>query len=245
MTTPKPTPTRPATATYTVSRGDTAWAIARRYKVTLGALEDLNGIRLDHLQVGQEITVPAADKVPAPAPVLDTPPMPAKLDIKAGKVAIKGLRFLKRSKTIGLTVHASASKPSQNWTAADVDRMHRAQGWLCIGYHYVICRDGVIESGRPHDTVGSHCRDGQRNDTHLSVCLIGGISENPLKHRPGWPWNGSDSETNFTPAQMASLRVFIDHFGLPVEGHRDVPGVKKACPSFSVKHWDKTGELIN
>lgn len=29
----------------------------------------------------------------------------------------------------------------------------------------------------------------------------------------------------------------------PLEGHRDVPGVKKACPSFNVAKWAKTGTV--
>ena len=129
--------------------------------------------------------------------------------------------------------------------------MHRLQGWLCIGYHAVIRRDGTVELGRPWDAVGSHCRDGGRNDTNVGICLIGGVSENPQKHRPGWPWNGSDSECNFTAEQMEALRLLIELVKrryskiTKIEGHREVPGVKKACPSFDVQHWLKTGELRN
>lgn len=169
----------------------------------------------------------------------------APLVIKDAHVATAGLRFKSRLQTLGLTVHCSATRPSQDWGAAEVDRMHRAQGWLCIGYHFVIRRDGTIERGRPQGAVGSHCKDGGRNNTHLSVCLIGGVSEKPLSHKPGWPWNGSDSEMNFTAAQMASLKALSATFNLPLEGHRDVPGVKKACPSFDVKHWVATGEMRN
>jgi len=173
------------------------------------------------------------------------------LVVKQGMVATVGLRFKPRKSTDGITIHCSATKPSMNWTAHDVDRAHRMQGWLCIGYHAIIRRDGVVELGRPLDAMGSHCLDGGRNNTHIGVCLIGGVSENPLAHKPGSPWNGSDSECNFTPAQMAALPLLIayleDKVGkkLKVEGHREVPGVKKACPSFSVSHWLKTGFWIN
>jgi N-acetyl-anhydromuramyl-L-alanine amidase AmpD len=178
-----------------------------------------------------------------------TTPTAAPFAIVPGKVATAGLRFLRRTSTLGVTVHCSASKPSQNWGAAEVDRMHRNQGWLCIGYHFVIRRDGTVESGRPVDVQGSHCRDGGRNKTHIGICLIGGIGENPVKHTPGNPWNGSDAECNFTPAQMRSLTFLIEKLKwgfksiLSVEGHRDVPGVRKACPSFQVGHWAQTGEL--
>lgn len=172
--------------------------------------------------------------------------MKPQVTIKEAAVATTGLRFKTRTQTKGVTVHCSASKPSQDWGAAEVDRMHRKQGWLCIGYHFVIRRDGTIERGRPVNAEGSHCRDGSRNLTHIGVCLIGGVSENPQKHIPGNPWNGSDAEANFTPAQMASLKALLGFLEVPagaVEGHRDVPGVKKACPSFQVKHWLDTDKL--
>jgi N-acetylmuramoyl-L-alanine amidase len=167
-------------------------------------------------------------------------------------VSTQGLRFKLRASTLGVTVHCAATRPSQNWGAKEVDRSHRLQGYLCLGYHFVIRRDGVIEEGRPLDVEGSHARDGGRNRTHIGICLIGGVSEHPQKHTPGNKWNGSDAECNFTPAQMTALRNLLAHlkatqFGgkdFPVEGHRDIPGVKKACPSFDVAHWLKTNTLV-
>ncbi len=159
-----------------------------------------------------------------------------------------GLRFKDREETIGATVHCSASKPSQNWGAIEIDRMHRERGWLCIGYHFVIARDGTIHAGRPMNKAGAHCKQGRRNQTHVSVCLIGGISARPQEHVPGSPWNGSDAEANFTPEQNTSLRSLLDFlmgvYGFSedaIEGHRNVKGVRKACPSFSVKTFMAQG----
>jgi len=153
-----------------------------------------------------------------------------------------GLRFKDRTETLGLTVHCAASKPSQNWDAVEIDRMHRRRGFLCIGYNFVIARDGVVHAGRPMNAAGAHCKNERRNKTHVSVCLVGGVSQKPLAHVPGSPWNGSDAEANFTPAQATSLRQLSDFlmgvygFGEEmIEGHRDVRGVRKACPSFNVK----------
>jgi N-acetylmuramoyl-L-alanine amidase len=153
-----------------------------------------------------------------------------------------GLRFKQRKETLGATIHCSATKPSQDWGALEVDRTHRQRGFLCIGYHFVIDRNGVIHAGRPMNARGAHCRSGDRNDTHVSICLIGGVSENPKKHVPGSPWNGSDAECNFTPPQGEALGALLDFlkgaYGFTdydIEGHRDVPGVRKACPSFDVE----------
>jgi N-acetylmuramoyl-L-alanine amidase len=156
--------------------------------------------------------------------------------------SLVGLRFTKRSSTVGITVHCSASQPSANWGAVEIDRMHRHRGFMCIGYHLVIRRDGSLEGGRPLDAIGAHCADGGRNKTHIGICLVGGVSEKPQRHVPGNRWNGSDAECNFTPAQLKTLYAVLNHFKLPVEGHRDVKGVTKACPSFDVQHWAKTGE---
>lgn len=180
---------------------------------------------------------------------MTTPATPPKLVLHDAHVATAGLRFKQRTTTLGVTVHCTATKPSQDWGAKEVDRMHRNQGFLCIGYHFIIRRDGSIEIGRPLNAEGSHARDGGRNGTHIGVSLVGGVSEKPQKHVPGNPWNGSDAECNFTSVQMGSLRRLLDHLKatvfkgkpFPVEGHRDIPGVKKACPSFNVKEWLTTG----
>lgn len=161
-----------------------------------------------------------------------------------------GLRFKDRAVTEGVTLHCSATKPSQDFTSFDIDRMHRNRGFLCIGYHFVIGRDGVIYRGRPINARGAHCKNGGRNNTHVGVCLIGGISENPQEHVAGNPWNGSDAEANFTPAQAEALvglmEYLMEFYTLDlndIEGHRDVAGVRKACPSFDVEAFKEDGEF--
>lgn len=39
----------------------------------------------------------------------------------------------------------------------EVEAMHKRQGWLAIGYHYVVFPSGRIYEGRPENTVGAHC----------------------------------------------------------------------------------------
>lgn len=146
----------------------------------------------------------------------------------------------KRLQTTALVVHCSATPPSMDIGAYEIDRMHRARGFLKIGYHGVIRRNGLLEPGRDWADVGAHAKEGGFNKKSLSVCLVGGVSENPLKHVPGNPWNGSDAEDNFTQEQFVTLFAFIkeawEKYGIiPVIGHRDIPKVTKACPSFSLK----------
>lgn len=150
-----------------------------------------------------------------------------------------------RQQTTHIVVHCSATPPTQDIGAKEIDRWHRAQGYMSIGYHAVIRRDGTIETGRGLNKVGAHAREGGYNRTSIGVCLVGGVSEKPQAHVPGNPWNGSNAENNFTEAQRLALFAFIkdvwEQYGqrLPVIGHRDIPGVSKACPSFSVSDWMK------
>lgn len=130
-----------------------------------------------------------------------------------------------------IVVHCSATKPSMDVGAAEIRRWHRERGWLDIGYHFVIKRDGSIEEGRKLDVAGAHARNW--NHCSLGICLVGGLSE-----ATGKPMD------NFTDAQMNTLQLLVrglknDMPRADVIGHRDLPGVKKACPCFDVKTWYK------
>lgn len=126
-----------------------------------------------------------------------------------------------------LVVHCSATTQNRNIGVKEIDRWHRAKGWLGVGYHYVIRRDGTVELGRPAIRPGAHCLG--YNDVSLGICLVGGVS---TRKRP---------LNNFTPEQMAALRSLLadlarEHPGVEVVGHRDLNPLK-ACPSFDVRAW--------
>lgn len=133
----------------------------------------------------------------------------------------------KRTKTNYIVVHCAATKPSMDTTAADIDRWHRERGWLKIGYHFVIRRNGEIEEGRKVDEVGAHASG--YNSSSVSICLIGGLSE-----------DGTSSENNFTEEQWESFGAVIDTLtnkypNAKVIGHNDIS--KKDCPTFDVGEW--------
>lgn len=74
--TPEPTATPTVTPTpiiHTIARGETLSAIASRYGVTIGAIQELNGIADPRrLQVGQQLFIPASEEQ-APAGSTPTP----------------------------------------------------------------------------------------------------------------------------------------------------------------------------
>lgn len=141
-----------------------------------------------------------------------------------------------------VVVHCSATKPSVFVDASVIDRWHRAKGWLKIGYHYVILRNGKLEKGRQDDEVGAHVAG--FNKDSLGVCMVGGLSESTGK-----------PEDNFTDAQYETLRgllLKLTEIHPDIEdicGHRDLsPDLNKdgviqktewlkSCPCFDVRSW--------
>ena len=123
-----------------------------------------------------------------------------------------------------LVIHCSAVRPDQTSSAAQIDTWHRRQGWkLGIGYHYVVRRDGQIESGRPEWMVGAHCKN--HNAHSLGICYEGGLNE-----------QGKPADTR-TEAQKATLwhllkSLKVDYPNAKIIGHCELPHVAKDCPCF-------------
>lgn len=93
-----------------------------------------------------------------------------------------------------IIIHCSATKEGRNFTVADIDRWHRERGMRCIGYHFVIYRDGSIHVGRAIEEVGAHCKG--HNSISIGICYIGGLSK---KGKP------KDTRTRDQKAAMRSL----------------------------------------
>lgn len=143
------------------------------------------------------------------------------------------VQFKPRAVTEAIFVHCSATKASMNVGLREIRQWHKEQGWLDVGYHFIIRRDGTIEEGRPVDVVGSHVKDW--NSKSVGVCLVGGIDDK------------GKFEANFTPSQMQSLKEKLADLkdmypDAEVKAHHDV--APKACPSFNLSRWLKTGELV-
>lgn len=132
-----------------------------------------------------------------------------------------------------IAVHCSATPPAQDIGVREIDAMHRQRGFACIGYHYVIRRNGVIEKGRPDTKAGAHVEG--FNARALGVCMIGGIDQL------------GRSRNNFTAEQFAALRLLLASLhtrfaDAEIQGHRDFPKVAKDCPCFDVRAWLKEGQ---
>lgn len=129
-----------------------------------------------------------------------------------------------------IVVHCSATDDNVDIGAAEIRKWHTDKGWSDIGYHYVIRRNGMIEVGRPLEQAGAHAEGFNANS--IGVCLVGGVeADDKMK-----------AEVNYTREQWYTLAGLVQdlserfQFAI-VHGHRDLPGVTKACPCFDVRAW--------
>jgi N-acetylmuramoyl-L-alanine amidase len=129
-----------------------------------------------------------------------------------------------------IIVHCTATPEGRDYTVADIRAMHKAQGWVDIGYHYLIYRDGSIHEGRNVDMVGAHCQG--HNAQSIGVCYVGGVAR-----------DGKTPKDTRTEAQKDALihllmQLVCLYPDATIRGHRDFAA--KACPSF-----DATREYKN
>lgn len=137
------------------------------------------------------------------------------------------VQFKKRSRTDYIVVHAADTYERMDIGVREIRQWHKANGWLDVGYHFIIRRDGTVEEGRAHDQIGSHVRG--KNSTSVGICLVGG--------------KGDDNKpvNNFTDAQFAALEIVLtrmqnEYTQAKIVGHKDLDS-GKACPCFDVASW--------
>ena len=59
-------------------------------------------------------------------------------------------RLSTRSKTDTIVIHHTGNPQDDDLSTREINASHQAQGWTCIGYHYVVRKDGTVEEGRAH-----------------------------------------------------------------------------------------------
>ena len=121
-----------------------------------------------------------------------------------------------------LIIHCSAVMPYQTSSVEQINAWHLAKGWTNgCGYHYVIRRSGEIESGRPENMIGAHCRNHNRHS--LGICYEGGLDA-----------NGEPADTR-TPKQKKAMLHLLKELkkkypNAIIVGHSTFSN--KPCPCF-------------
>ena len=128
-----------------------------------------------------------------------------------------------------IVLHCTAT--DQSAKVESIQRYWRENlGWNSPGYHWIILPNGSLrmlqDISKPTNGVAGY----NANSIHISY--IGG------KDR--------DDRTDQQKKAMYELvkKLMKDFPKAEVKGHRDFPGVKKACPNFEVKTWLKEVNLI-
>lgn len=123
-----------------------------------------------------------------------------------------------------IVIHCADTYSRMDIGVKEIDQWHKERGWKGIGYHYVIRRDGTIETGRPESEVGAHVTG--HNRFSIGVCWVGGRGEDDTP------------QDNRTEMQKQALRSIINglHSKYPnaiIVGHGDLDN--KNCPCFNVQ----------
>lgn len=132
-----------------------------------------------------------------------------------------------------LTVHCAATPEGRHVTHAQITEWDKAK-FGQTSYHWVIELDGSMHQTLRDDQKGAHV--GGANTGNIGICYIGGIDKK---------LNAKDTRTDAQKKSLLTLiRTYKERYpGITIRGHRDWPGVSKACPSFDVTAWlKKTGD---
>lgn len=127
-----------------------------------------------------------------------------------------------------IILHCTADPEGRDHTLEyyNSEHLQRDNGtWIGVGYHFIIHPDGTIESARPVNMIGSHCKG--QNAVSIGIAYIGGMDKEYK--------NAKDTRTRAQKRQMWRLVLFLlQRFpSATVHGHHEYD--PKPCPCFDVK----------
>ena len=77
------------------------------------------------------------------------------------------MRFIEK-----IVIHCTFTPPTMNIGVEEVRKWHVEENkWSDIGYHFVIRRDGTVESGRPVERPGAHVKG--HNSNSIGIAWVG------------------------------------------------------------------------
>lgn len=123
-------------------------------------------------------------------------------------------RLTPRTKTNYIILHHRAGDGDINSLHQD----HINRGWLGVGYHFYVRKDGRIYCGRPVEMVGAHCTN--INNVSVGVCFEGNFENETMNSK-----------------QIKAGKELVDYLktlypNATIESHSDL--AQTACPG---KHF--------
>ena len=142
-----------------------------------------------------------------------------------------------------LVLHCTATPEGREVTSKEIRHWHTdpvskgGRGWKQVGYTDLFHLDGTVErlvrNNEDAEVDPWEVTNGAAgyNSVSRRVVYAGGVAK-----------DGKTPKDTRTAGQLKAMRDYVRDFHerfpqIRIVGHRDLPGVKKACPSFDVKAW--------
>lgn len=127
-----------------------------------------------------------------------------------------------------IVIHCSATPEAMTYPLESLRADHKKRGFVDVGYHYYIRKDGTVQEGRPLNQIGAHAKG--YNTGSIGICYEGGLDAN---RKP------KDTRTEAQKKSMlvllkATLKLYPSI--TRICGHRDLPKVAKDCPCFDAEN---------
>lgn len=142
-----------------------------------------------------------------------------------------------------LVLHCTATPEGREVTSGEIRHWHTdpvkkgGRGWKQVGYTDMIHLDGRVErlvrNNEDAEVDPWEVTNGAKgyNTVSRHVVYVGGVSK-----------DGKTAKDTRTEAQLKAMTAYVRDFHarfpqIRIVGHGELPGVKKACPSFNVQEW--------
>ncbi len=142
-----------------------------------------------------------------------------------------------------LVIHCTATPEGREVSQSDIRHWHTdpvskgGRGWKQVGYTDLIHLDGTVErmvqNNEDAEVDPWEVTNGAAgyNSVSRHIVYVGGVAK-----------DGKTAKDTRTLEQKRALAKYVRDFHerfpqIRIVGHRELPGVKKACPSFDVQQW--------
>ena len=142
-----------------------------------------------------------------------------------------------------LVLHCTATPEGREVSSDEIRHWHTApvkeggRGWKQVGYTDMIHLDGTVErlvaNNEDAEVDPWEVTNGAKgyNTVSRHVVYVGGLAT-----------DGKTAKDTRTEAQVKAMTAYVRDFHerfpqIRIVGHGELPGVKKACPSFNVEEW--------
>lgn len=142
-----------------------------------------------------------------------------------------------------LVLHCTATPEGREVSSKEIRHWHTdpakkgGRGWKQVGYTDLFHLDGTVErlvkNNEDAEVDPWEVTNGAAgyNSVSRHVVYAGGLAK-----------DGKTAKDTRTAAQLKAMTAYVRDFHerfpqIKIVGHRDLPGVNKACPSFDVKAW--------